>query len=323
MKEQVQVSMPRKRCPPTALRIHTPQHHINPLVLDDSSSHSTLSSPTASDLPATPLHPLQKPRSLRNMKKLSINLPSAESSTHSLLSPLSPPPSVIDSTPIPASRSRRPSILSLPSNTVFHRRDEDGSPTIPYLDGPIQVLPGVWLGSEENARDWPGLIQHRIKAILNVAKEVTSPFDQPLRQSASTPNLASSTRDPSSTYYPPHLPSGRPGMYYLKLHWSHGEKHLVRDGFPVAMAFVDAALARNEGVLIQYVHRLYHFPCLTLHFSCQCGISRSATLVIAIVMRAAATRSPLVPPQVWELKGMQAAYSFVKEKSRHVGPNMS
>lgn len=311
MKDEVQDTMPRKRCPPTALRIHTPQHNINPLVLDDTSSHSTLSSPTASDLPATPLHPLQKPRSLRNMKKLSINLPSADSSTNSLLSPLSPPPSVLDSQPFfPTPRPRRPSVLSLPSNPALHRRDEDGSPTIPYLDGPIQILPGVWLGSEDNARDWPGLIQRRIKAILNVAKEVTSPFDlapQPLRQSASTPNLASSTRDPQSTYYPPHLPSGRPGMHYLKLQWSHGEKHLVDDGFPTAMTFVDAALARNEGVLIH----------------CQCGISRSATLVIAIVMRAAATRSPLVPPQVWELKGMQAAYSFVKEKSRHVGPNMS
>lgn len=57
--------------------------------------------------------------------------------------------------------------------------------------------------------------------------------------------------------------------------------------------------------------------------SCQCGISRSATLVIALVMRAAAERSPSVPPEVWALKGMQGAYTFVKSKSRWVGPNMS
>ncbi|KAL4069510.1 phosphatases II [Scleroderma citrinum] len=243
------------------------------------------------------------------MKKLSINLPSAQSSTNSLLSPLSPPPSAVDPPPFHPPRIRRPSILSLPSTTTLHRKDEDGSPTIPYLDGPIQVLPGIWLGSEDNARDWSGLSQRHIKAILNVAKEVTSPFDlasQPL-QSVSTPNLTANTSDSQSTYYPPHFPSGRPGIHYLKLQWSHGEKHLVDEGFPIAMAFVDAALARNDGVLIH----------------CQCGISRSATLVIAIVMRAAATRSPLVPPHVWELKGMQAAYSFVKEKSRHVGPNMS
>lgn len=40
-------------------------------------------------------------------------------------------------------------------------------------------------------------------------------------------------------------------------------------------------------------------------------------------MRAAAMCLPNVPPEVWQLKGMQAAYSFVKEKSKHVGPNMS
>lgn len=57
--------------------------------------------------------------------------------------------------------------------------------------------------------------------------------------------------------------------------------------------------------------------------SCQCGISRSATLVIALVMRAAAQQSPSVPPDVWALKGMQGAYSYVKQKSKWVGPNMS
>ena len=68
------------------------------------------------------------------------------------------------------------------------------------------------------------------------------------------------------------------------------------------------------------------FPAIThtcFFTSCQCGVSRSATLIIALVMRAAAQRSPSVPPEVWALKGMQAAYSFVKEKSKWVGPNMS
>lgn len=46
-------------------------------------------------------------------------------------------------------------------------------------------------------------------------------------------------------------------------------------------------------------------------------------MVIALVMRAAAERSTSVPPEVWALKGMQGAYTFVKEKSKWVGPNMS
>lgn len=46
-------------------------------------------------------------------------------------------------------------------------------------------------------------------------------------------------------------------------------------------------------------------------------------MVIALVMRAAAESSPSVPPEIWQLKGMQGAYEYVKEKSKWVGPNMS
>lgn len=46
-------------------------------------------------------------------------------------------------------------------------------------------------------------------------------------------------------------------------------------------------------------------------------------MVIALVMRAAAERSPSVPSEIWALKGMQGAYTYVKEKSKWVGPNMS
>lgn len=312
----------RKRCTPTALRIDTPAEHSPLIVLatDEASSPSVPSS-SASDSASSPqLLAHKKPRSLRNMKNLSINLPSAQSSSNSLVSPLSDSLSTVDTQQdlYQTIRPRRPSVLSLPNpgiTTVLHRTDEDGSPTAPYVNGPIQILPGIWLGSEDNARDWQGLLERRIKAILNVAKEVTSPFDssaaQPLRPFASTPNLSSKTskaiQSTTSTYYPPHIPSGRPGMHYLKLPWSHGQADLVHEGFPTAMTFVDAALNRHEGVLIH----------------CQCGISRSATLVIALVMRAAAMCLPNVPPEVWQLKGMQAAYSFVKEKSKHVGPNMS
>jgi tyrosine-protein phosphatase len=114
-------------------------------------------------------------------------------------------------------------------------------------------------------------------------------------------------------------------MHYLKLQWSHGQHDLVDHGFKDGMAFADAALARGEGCLIQCVpSRIKPLIVLTIYdSSCQCGISRSATMVIALVMRAAAQRHSSVPPEVWALPGMQGAYSFVKEKSSHVGPNMS
>ncbi|KAF5368437.1 hypothetical protein D9758_002400 [Tetrapyrgos nigripes] len=251
-----------------------------------------------------------RPRSLRNLKQLSINLPSAHSSTQSL---------TLSDAPLPSAtlpRPRRPSVISLPpsanpaTTSLLHRKEEVGEPAVPYADGPIQIIPGIWLGSEDNARDWSGLMERGIKSVLNVAKEVAIPFDSnypsTLRSTVSTPNLNASMSS-KATYHPPNPASGRPGMHYLKLMWSHGQNDLVAHGFSSAMEFTDAALARSEGVLIH----------------CQCGISRSATLAIAIVMRAAAERSASVPSEIWALKGMQGAYDFVKEKSKWVGPNMS
>jgi tyrosine-protein phosphatase len=49
-------------------------------------------------------------------------------------------------------------------------------------------------------------------------------------------------------------------MHYLKLQWSHGQQDLVNDGFPAAMAFTDAALARGDGLLVQCVRFPIHSP---------------------------------------------------------------
>ncbi|KAF8640486.1 hypothetical protein AX17_000149 [Amanita inopinata Kibby_2008] len=298
-------AMPRKK-PLTSLRVDTPAHASHTLLSHRDSDASTLSSDSGLSLFNS------TSRSQRNMKKLSISIPSAHSSTNSLQLPTEPQSAVTSKPPdfLPNRKARRPSVISLPitptPNPLLHRKDEDGSPTVPYADGPTQIIPGIWLGSEDNARDWQGLVERGITSMLNVAKEVTPPFEslQPLSIVASG---SKSIQSDCSTYYPPHIPSGRPGMHYLKLPWSHGQQNLVEDGFKQAMVFIDAALERGDGVLIH----------------CQCGISRSATLVIALVMRAAAERDSNVPPEVWTLKGMHGAYSFVKEKSRWISPNMS
>ncbi len=310
----------RKRAP-AGLRINTPTNpafssSTTTLVLDAKENVGLTEKETTKD------EGEKKPR--RNMKNLSLNLSAQSSPTSSVKSGFSslhsglpapsakafnPPPTPSGSGP----RFRRPSVVSLPPKTaaLVNRKENVDPENTPYADGPVQILPGIWLGSEDNARDFTGLAERKIKAILNVAKEVASPFDlfKPLRSFASTPNLnVAGSKEPSdNTYYPPHLASGRPGMHYLKLMWSHGQQDLVARGFPEAMAFTDAAAERGDGVLIH----------------CQCGISRSATMVIALVMRAAAMRSPHVPDHVWALKGMQAAYDYVKQKSTCVGPNMS
>lgn len=260
-------SMPRKKGPPAALRLDTPVEPQIAQAVGDSSASTSAASSAISEADFFPIRPPStRPKSFRNMKRLSLTLPTDDSAN--LAS--NPTSAGTQNTSINTSpddilqklRPRRLSVASLPTtsiNPMLHRKEEDGSPTVPYLDGPIQILPGIWLGSEDNARNWKCLVERRIKSILNVAKEVASPFDsaaaQPMRPFASTPNLykkASEPQGPSnSTFYPPHIPSGRPGMHYLKLEWSHGEGDLVYTGFPAAMAFVDAAIDRDEGVLIQ------------------------------------------------------------------------
>lgn len=295
--------MAHRKKAPAGLRINTPSNPSFPSTIVETKESFNLEGDGDK----------RKPK--RNMKNLSLNLGastpnSPTSSVKSGLSSLSarPPPPPTPST----TRHRRPSVVSLPppnTASLVNTKENVDQDSIPYADGPVQIMPGIWLGSEDNARDFQGLAERKIKAILNVAKEVASPFDnvpaKPLRSVVSTPNLAQ--KHSTDTYCPPHLASGRPGVHYLKLLWSHGQQDLVKGGFPEAMAFADAAAQRGDGILIH----------------CQCGISRSATMVIALVMRAAATRSPNVPDHVWSLKGMQAAYDYVKEKSTCIGPNMS
>jgi tyrosine-protein phosphatase MSG5 len=212
-----------------------------------------LSATTDSNLSDADLPPFtDKPRSLRNRKNLSLHSLPPSSSSLALVDQAPP-----DDPPI----SRRPSVASLPAAStaaLLHRKElQPDQSAVPYADGPVQILPSVWLGSEDNARDWKSLLERGIRSILNVAKEVNLPFDaanngHPLRSSVSTPDLhASFQTDP--TYVPPHVPSGRPSMHYLKMQWSHGQQDLVADGFPAAMAFTDAAIERGEGVLIQCV----------------------------------------------------------------------
>jgi tyrosine-protein phosphatase len=259
--------MPRRKGPPAALRLQTPvQNPQIAVALETNSASASAGSSVADDLDFPFRSSTKKPPSLRNMKRLSLTLPPDNSSTNSWPIPSSAASQSTSNTTPDGSldnfRPRRQSVASLfttSTKPLLHRKEEDGSPTVPYVDGPIQVIPGIWLGSEENARDWKGLIERGIKTILNVAKEVTSPFDsaaaQPFRPFASTPNLYKKALEPhkqaNSTFYPAHLASGRPGMHYLKLEWSHGETDLVQKGFPAAMAFVDAALEREEGVLVQ------------------------------------------------------------------------
>ncbi|KAI8360282.1 catalytic domain of Map kinase phosphatase 5, partial [Mortierella sp. GBAus27b] len=88
----------------------------------------------------------------------------------------------------------------------------------------------------------------------------------------------------------------RGGVEFRSLAWTHHQKNLLHD-FPAAFALIDEAVASHNGNGKALVH-------------CQLGVSRSASLVIACVMRSLNV-------------GLTEAYDFVKQKSSVISPNMS
>ncbi|CAO1627001.1 unnamed protein product [Sympodiomycopsis kandeliae] len=112
-------------------------------------------------------------------------------------------------------------------------------------------------------------------------------------------------------------------LRYIKLPWTHDQTELAMPtgGFAQGCAVIADAmgvdyygrtLIDENGDAVKPSKVLVH---------CQCGVSRSATLVIAFVMQAAALNYP------WDtsknLTGMHDCYNLVKELSSSISPNIS
>ncbi|GAA5838597.1 hypothetical protein JCM9279_003289 [Rhodotorula babjevae] len=382
-----------------------------------------------------------------------LNLVRGGASAHpASLDPTAPPVERV-ATPAAGGGGGAPSAVQLIRGDAVERGlAADGDVAVeefPYANGPREIIPGVFLGSEQNAKDAQVLRDWRIGFVLNVAKEVECPWrtddedgeaalvvpqvatpgrdgarssepargapsgqprsakaqpspastfassaspygaaaaSQPpvrppfVRPTASTPNLhavfhppsppppavpaipasflpsppdsdpmlrslstsppqqsrrlsrqslrrsggsttsattatattttATTSSCPGSVRYTAQARTGRPSLEYLWLKWGHDEADLVEaHKFQAAFAFLDSAREQGERVLVH----------------CQCGVSRSATVVIAYCMREAA-RALAEGRDSDELAGctgMHDTYSFVKEKSEWVGPNLS
>lgn len=120
--------------------------------------------------------------------------------------------------------------------------------------------------------------------------------------------------------------SGRPyPLRYVKLPWTHDQTDLAgpNGGFAQGCAVISEALAIDH-----YGRRTVSEgggdqapqPGKVL-VHCQCGVSRSATLVIAFVMQASALDYSLVADK--GLAGMHACYDMVKSLSASISPNIS
>lgn len=119
-----------------------------------------------------------------------------------------------------------------------------------YRNGPVEILPNIYLGSERNGQNAAQLAMRNIGFILNVAEECKRvPLQHASNSLASTESAAESVE-------------------YLNLPWSHNHHNMIAD-LPKAFAFIEAALHLNKSILIH----------------CKLGLCRSAALATACIMK--------------------------------------
>lgn len=193
-----------------------------------------------------------------------------------------------------ASSPMREDTYGLPES----REDKPGA----YPDGPICVFdPLLDLYLEPTAAQ-----ARKYDVVINVASEVSNPFttdasdelvdDQPRLDGGGGLQYAPkrdairatpSTANNLSAHSPDFMPE------YIHIPWEHGSD-IVPD-LPRLVRLIDDRLMRDKRVLVH----------------CQCGVSRSATLIVAYTMY----KSPN--------STVQEAYDRIKSRSMWIGPNMN
>ncbi|CAJ0845942.1 7441_t:CDS:2 [Entrophospora sp. SA101] len=218
---------------------------------------------------------------------------------------------------------------------------------LPYKEEPIRILDNLYLGSELNAANRSMLNRLNIEFILNVGKEVENPYlDEIVNSNTSDTNTSDTTtsyfdyqhfsssmlpnpstpsddsfksdiQSPLPQFHEPAsspsalLQSARSAMLsgipltvpatskhnkqikYKKFFWTHNQENLISD-FDSAFAFINEARSAGKSILVH----------------CQCGVSRSASLIIGYVMEA-------------NSMNLNQAYEFVKNRSPYISPNMT
>ncbi|KAG0343592.1 Dual specificity protein phosphatase 10, partial [Podila humilis] len=154
----------------------------------------------------------------------------------------------------------------------------------PYTSEPVCILPHLYLGAEHNASDTIVLSRLGINHVLNVAVEIAqSQAEDEAHAAARAGSTPTATRNSEN----------KNGIQYQHLSWTHHHKNLSSE-FPEAFNYIENARSTGGKILVH----------------CQLGVSRSASLVIAYVMKT-------------ENKTLTEAYDYVKDRSAVISPNMS
>ncbi|GAA5864992.1 hypothetical protein JCM1840_005700 [Sporobolomyces johnsonii] len=253
---------------------------------------SSAGAAATSTSPAPPSRPPTKPKHRRTKTQAVIDI-KADAPPGSEPRPIRPP-------------FIRPTVSTPNLQSVFRAARSPSPPPVPPI--PTLHLPA------------PDSSERMLRSLSSSPPSSQSPLPprrSPPRLRAMTPRDApksrslppSSSRSKGAVRFPLNARSGRPSIEYLWLKWGHDEADLVEaQKFQAAFDFLDEARSRDERVLVH----------------CQCGVSRSATVVIAYCMREAAKalEEGRDAKELAGCTGMHDTYSFVKEKSEWVGPNL-
>ncbi|KAJ3313862.1 Dual specificity protein phosphatase 16 [Boothiomyces sp. JEL0838] len=199
---------------------------------------------------------------------------------------------------------RSPLSIIVPETQIVQNLHQDYNTVSPYVNGPAEIVPGLYLGCGKVATDKAVLEKHNIQAIVNVAKELcltpTSPnvsffsvgFKPPSSNSCwlEQPHTPSTTESMASTKV--NSPTTKSSICRYKFEWTH-----CQDILPVieeAIGIIQKCQNENKTVLVH----------------CQQGVSRSAALVIGYIMKT-------------QKVTCQTAYDFVRKQAPKISPNVS
>ncbi|ORX65891.1 phosphatases II, partial [Anaeromyces robustus] len=166
---------------------------------------------------------------------------------------------------------------------------------------PVKILPNLYLGSCDATKELSTLLDKDITTILNLAAEVEKPKCTPFVDSYSyalppeTPFMDTVSTLPETPYVDTFsTPITKLEIHYYHQCWNHNQKN-TQEKILQAFNIIDSTRLEDQHSIL---------------VSCQQGVSRSATLVIAYVMKT----------KQW---GLMKSYNFVKEKCPWIAPNIS
>ncbi|KAF3246081.1 hypothetical protein TWF192_006934 [Orbilia oligospora] len=210
------------------------------------------------------------------------------------------------STQIPSSPIEAPGpIIEMDEEDIAMMENDGEGPKSPaYPNGPACIYePNIYLFSEPNAD-----MARNFDVVFNVAREVVNPMKKereeeekkkilspPLETACSTDSFMTAFESPqgSQSTNPNPTPQDKKDPEYIHMPWDHNTP-IVGD-LPRLVEMIKQKSAEGKKILVH----------------CQCGVSRSASLIIAYGLY-------MNPRQT-----VQEAYDFVKQRSKWIGPNMS